>query len=83
MQKYMHTRARSIHIPCFYMTLITNMTEYAKNMKNMHIPRFWYKKIVKYEKMLNMFIYRPAYPQRVAWVGWTLKLKICTILPNM
>ncbi len=28
--KYAQTRLAYIYIPCFYMTIITNMTEYAK-----------------------------------------------------
>jgi hypothetical protein len=44
MQNKKHTHTSRIHIPCFYMTLITNNTEYAKKMQNMHLPHFWYKK---------------------------------------
>jgi hypothetical protein len=60
--KYEHTHTLHIHIPCFYMTLTTNMTEYEKNMQNMHIPHFWYKQIVRYEKIAKYVYLTPGLP---------------------
>ncbi len=55
-----HTR--HIHIPCFYMTLITNMTEYAKKFAEYAHPHFRYKKIVKYEKNAKYFYLTSGLP---------------------
>jgi hypothetical protein len=33
-----------------------------KNMQNMHIPHFWYKKIVKYEKNAKYVYSTPGLP---------------------
>jgi hypothetical protein len=33
-----------------------------KNMQNMHMPHFWYKKIVKYEKNANYVYLTPCLP---------------------
>jgi hypothetical protein len=50
------------------------------NMQKMHIPHFWYQKIVKYEKNAKYFFLTPAYQQQV---GLELKSKTGRILPKM
>jgi hypothetical protein len=60
---YMHTHTRHIHIPCFYMTLIIDMTEYAKKICRIcTYPIFGTKKIVKYEKNAKYVYLRRGVP---------------------
>ncbi len=46
MQINMHTHTTRIHVPCFYMTLKTNMTEYTKkHAEYAHTPFLVQKKM--------------------------------------